>query len=125
MNVFMTNAHHSHVSVILCLIGMPFSENKEVRQIARNMDLKHDIRQQEGQSYLIIHKRMTPQDMVQILKAKDNTSGKYSLLARDSLPSFSTIKPELEKQEAMRTTTVSTESAGKKKKNLDQAEQKC
>ncbi|OWF49723.1 uncharacterized protein LOC110451341 [Mizuhopecten yessoensis] len=94
--------------------GMPFSESKEVRQIARNLDLKHDIRQQEGQSYLIIHKRMTPQEMIKILQANNSQSGKYSLVDKDTLPTYQNILPEIEKHEAMRN-TGNTEGASKKK----------
>ncbi|XP_060074691.1 uncharacterized protein LOC132554399 [Ylistrum balloti] len=94
--------------------GMPFSESKEVRQIARDLDLKHDIRQQEGQSYLIIHKRMTPQEMVKILQNNSSQSGKYSLVERSTLPSYQDLLPEIEKHEAMRN-TANTEAPGKKK----------
>ncbi|XP_033732567.1 uncharacterized protein LOC117321995 [Pecten maximus] len=98
--------------------GMPFSESKEVRQIARNMDLKHDIRQLEGQSFLIIHKRTTPQEMVKVLRANNSQSGKYSLVDKTTLPTYQELLPEIEKHEAMRN-TGNTEGTNKKKIKKD------
>lgn len=95
--------------------GMPFSESKEIRQIARNLDLKHDIRQLEGQSFLIVHKKMTPQEMVKILQANNSQSGKYSLLDKSTLPRYQELIPEIERHEAMRTAAGNTENPSKKK----------
>ncbi|XP_056012785.1 uncharacterized protein LOC130052317 isoform X4 [Ostrea edulis] len=81
--------------------GMPLCESKEVRNMAKSRNLRHDIRQLEGQSYLVIQHRMRPQDMAKCVHTASGRSGKYILVDKSSLPSHQDIIPDLEKQIAL------------------------
>ncbi|XP_061164731.1 uncharacterized protein LOC133173727 [Saccostrea echinata] len=81
--------------------GMPLHESKEVRNMAKSGNLRHDIRQLEGQSYLVIQHRMQPQDIAKCVHSANGRSGKYILVDKSSLPSHQDIVPDLEKQIAL------------------------
>lgn len=92
---------------------MPLCESKEVRNMAKTKNLRHDIRQLEGQSYLVIQHRMQPQDMAKCIHAASGRSGKYTLVEKSSLPSYQDIVPDLEKQ-----ITLSGSLAGQTKREV-------
>lgn len=82
--------------------GMPLTESKEVRNMAKSRNLRHDIRQLDGQSYLVIQHRMQPQDMAKCIHTSaGGRSGKYVLVEKSSLPVYQDIVPDLDKQIAL------------------------
>ncbi|KAJ8307167.1 hypothetical protein KUTeg_015251 [Tegillarca granosa] len=77
--------------------GMPLTERSEVQKLAKKMDLKHEMRQQEGNAYLVLSKKMTPQEMATCLHQNGGISGKYSLVPVTQLPKSSSIEQEKRK----------------------------
>lgn len=70
--------------------------------MAKSRNLRHDIRQLDGQSYLVIQHRMQPQDMAKCIHTSaGGRSGKYVLVEKSSLPVYQDIVPDLDKQIAL------------------------
>lgn len=66
--------------------GMSSLERKEVTNIAFNLHLKMDVRQHEGQSYLCISKKLSPEEISHFLKTHTTGHGKYVLVPKVELP---------------------------------------
>lgn len=66
--------------------GMLSLERKEVTNIAFNLHLKMDVRQHEGQGYLCISKKLSPEEISNFLKTHTTGHGKYVLVPKVELP---------------------------------------
>lgn len=97
--------------IIYFIVGLPLSESKEIRMIAKGLNLKNDIRQHNGQSYLVICKKWTPQEMVKCLKQSAGVSGKYSIVQRYQLPKHADIELDIQRQDQAISITKNTSQA--------------
>ncbi|KAK3607126.1 hypothetical protein CHS0354_036065 [Potamilus streckersoni] len=89
--------------------GMQIAESKEIRNMAKEKNLRYDNRQHQGQMYMVIYTRMSPPEMAACLKSCSGKSGKYSLTPRDELPKHSDVV------EYLKTATSSVMIANKTK----------
>ena len=64
----------------LCVIsGIPLADSKEIRDLAKSYNLKHDLRQLEGQPYMVMLVKMAPSNMAACLKEQGGSSGRFSV----------------------------------------------
>ena len=73
--------------------GMPATESREIKIVARELKLTVDIRQHLGEPYLIFYKKLNYPDLVQLLKKRKRPYGKYELVPRDQLPKHADVVP--------------------------------
>ncbi|XP_052788436.1 uncharacterized protein LOC128223183 [Mya arenaria] len=78
--------------------GIGVTETREIRYFARMQKLKSDVRQYQGEPYLLFYEKLEWPRTVEILKSEEGPYGKFVLVDRSTLPNHATIEKNLVKE---------------------------